>query len=165
MIAVEVAAAFPERVERLVLSSTPYADEEYRRSRAEGPFTVDVAEPSDDGSHLAALWQSRAAFYPQGRPELLERCVLDGLRAGPSREAGHRAVHEYRMEERVPSVRAPVLLLGATEDPYAYPELARLAVVLPDAQVAEVEGGMVPLPDGWPAEFAEAIMPFLTRRV
>ena len=69
-----------------------------------------------DGSHLVALWQSRAAFYPPGRPELLERCVLDGLRAGPSREAGHRAVHEYRMEERLRSVRAPVLLVGATEN-------------------------------------------------
>ena len=165
VIALEVAAAAPERVDRLVLSSTPYADADFRRRRAERPLTVDAAEPSDDGSHLVALWRSRASFYPSDRPELLERCVLDGLRAGPSREAGHRAVHEYRMEERVPLVTAPVLLVGATEDPYAYPELERLAAVLADVEVTAIEGGMVPLPDGWPHEFAAAILPFLTTTV
>jgi pimeloyl-ACP methyl ester carboxylesterase len=163
VIAVEVAATAPDRVDRLVLSSTPYADADFRRRRAERPLTVDAAEPSADGSHLVALWQSRAPFYPPCRPELLERCVLDGLRAGPSREAGHRAVHDYRMEDQVLLVRSPVLLVGATEDPYAYPELGRLAAVLDDVRVTEIDGGMVPLPDGWPAEFAEAIIPFLTR--
>jgi pimeloyl-ACP methyl ester carboxylesterase len=162
VVAVEVAAAFPDRVDRLVLSSTPYADEEFRRRRAERPLTVDVAEQAEDGSHLVALWASRAGFYPVGRPELLERYVLDALRSGPSREAGHGAVHAYRMEERLPSVRAPVLLVGATGDPYAYPELERMAAMLPGARVTQIDGGMVPLPDGWPEKFAAAVIPFLT---
>jgi pimeloyl-ACP methyl ester carboxylesterase len=162
VVAIEVAASWPERVDRLVLSSTPYADAEFRRRRAEQPLTVDVAEPSDDGSHLVGLWRSRADFYPAGRPELLERYVLDALRATVSRQAGHAAVHAYRMEERLPLVRAPVLLVGATADPFAYPELARMAAALPAARTVEIEGGMVPLPDGWPREFADAIVPFLT---
>jgi pimeloyl-ACP methyl ester carboxylesterase len=162
VVAVEVAAAWPDRVDRLVLSSTPYADAEFRRRRAERPLTVDVAEPSDDGSHLVGLWRSRADFYPADRPELLERYVLDALRATVSREAGHAAVHGYRMEERLPLVQAPVLLVGATEDPFAYPELARMAAALPTAQVVEIQGGMVPLPDGWPRELADAILSFLT---
>jgi pimeloyl-ACP methyl ester carboxylesterase len=162
VVAVEVAASWPDRVDRIVLSSTPYADAEFRRRRAEQPLTVDVAEQSDDGSHLVGLWRSRADFYPEGRPELLERYVLDALRARASREAGHGAVHAYRMEERLPLVRAPVLLVGATGDPYAYPELVRMSAVLPTARVVEIEGGMVPLPDGWPRELAEAILPFLT---
>ena len=55
VIAVELAAAQPSAVRALVLSSTPYTDEAFRRARAQRP-PIDAVEPSTDGSHLAALW-------------------------------------------------------------------------------------------------------------
>jgi len=72
VIAVELAAAHPELVHTLVLSSTPYTDDAFRRARADRP-PIDEVEPADDGSHLAALWQKRRAFYPEHRPDRCKR--------------------------------------------------------------------------------------------
>ena len=40
-----------------------------------------------------------------------------------------------------------------------------MQAALPHAEVAVIEGGMVPLPDGWPEDFAAAIAGFLDRVV
>jgi pimeloyl-ACP methyl ester carboxylesterase len=57
----------------------------------------------------------------------------------------------------------PVLLIGATSDPYGHPQLERWRQALAHAEIVEIEGGMVPLPDGWPEEFAAAVLGFLDR--
>ncbi|MDM0041764.1 alpha/beta fold hydrolase [Variovorax sp. J22G21] len=160
VIAVELAAAFPGRVRSLVLSSTPFTDEAFRRARAERP-PIDEVEPSDDGQHLAALWQKRQGFYPPGRPELLEAFVLDALKVGRRLEEGHRAVAAYRMEDRIDRVVQPVLIIRATDDPFAAPHAAELLQHLPQARVVDIEGGMVPLPDQMPEAFARAVLAFL----
>ena len=110
--------------------------------------------------HLAALWQKRQPFYPAGRPELLQAFVADALKASGDVEAGHRAVASYRMEDRLGAVRAPVLLLHASDDPFAAPHLAEWRRLLPEAKLATIEGG-VPLPDQRPARFAAALLAFL----
>jgi pimeloyl-ACP methyl ester carboxylesterase len=163
VIAFELAASRPELVDALVLSSTPLVDAEFRRARAElGRPIVDAVEPAADGSHLTALWQGRAGFYPPGRLDLLERFVRDALKAGlDATHEGHRAVAEYAMEDNLDAIRAPVLLIGATADPYAFRHLRPLAGALPGSEVIELEGGMVPLPDQLPEEFAAAVLRFL----
>src|SRR5690606_40271044 len=79
VVAVELAAAFPERVGKLVLSSTPFTDAPFRRARAQRPPIDEVAR-SADGTHLVALWRNRQPFYPADRPELLEAFVADALK-------------------------------------------------------------------------------------
>ena len=160
VVAVELAAAHAASVRALVLSSTPYTDEAFRRARAQRP-PIDAVEPSDDGSHLAALWQKRAGFYPAGRPELLEAFVLDALRASGDVEEGHRAVASYRMEDRIGSIRQPTLILQAARDPFTAPHAAGLQALVPHATRVTIDEGMVPLPDQLPAQFAAAIMDFL----
>ncbi|WP_432730496.1 alpha/beta fold hydrolase [Variovorax sp. W6] len=160
VIAVELAAALPQRVRSLVLSSTPYTDESFRRARAERP-PIDEVAPSEDGSHLTALWQKRQGFYPAGRPDLLEAFVLDALKVGHRVEEGHRAVASYRMEDRIGLVAQPVLIVRATEDPFAAPHAAELKHHLPQARIVDVEGGMVPLPDQLPEAFARTVLDFL----
>lgn len=159
VIAVELAARAPGRVVSLTLSSTPYTNEAFRRVRAGRP-AIDAVEPSDDGSHLAALWQKRQAFYPRGRPELLQAFVADALKTRGDVEAGHRAVASYRMENRIAALRAPVLIVHASDDPFAAPHLAEWRALLPAARVATIEGG-VPLPDQCPREFAAALLAFV----
>lgn len=149
VVAVELAAAQPERVAAIVLSSTPYCDAAFRAERRAAGPPVD-----DDQPHV-----SRSPYYPPDRPDLLERLAVDARRATERR--GHEAVGSYRMEERLPLVIAPALLVGAPEDPFAYPYLPRLAERLPGARVVEIEGGMVPLPDGKPEEFAAVVADFL----
>src|SRR5262249_334601 len=79
---VEMAAARPERVEALILSACPYVDAA-RRARAPAGKAIDQAETRPDGSHLLELWAIRQAFYPQDRGDLLERFIVDALKAGP----------------------------------------------------------------------------------
>ncbi len=160
-IAIQAAGQAPERVRSLVLSSAPYADPAARAAEAGGRAVVDDVEPRADGSHLLELWRIRAAFYPEGAIDLLERFVADALRAGPLAAEGHRVVARYDVQSALARIRCPLLLIGATADPYAYPALARLRAALPAAEVEEIEGGMVPLPDQLPEQFAAAVERFL----
>ncbi|HEY2978283.1 MAG TPA: alpha/beta hydrolase [Burkholderiaceae bacterium] len=160
VIAVELAAAFPERVRGLVLSSTPFTDESFRRARAERP-PIDHVEANADGSHLVALWQRRQGFYPPGRPDLIEAFVLDALKASGGLEDGHRAVAAYRMEDRIHCVVHPTLIIRATDDPFASPHAAELRQHLANARSVDIAGGMVPLPDQMPEAFAKAVLAFL----
>jgi pimeloyl-ACP methyl ester carboxylesterase len=160
VIAVELAARHAARVGALVLSSTPYTDDAFRRARA-GRAPIDAVEASDDGSHLAALWRKRQAFYPAQRPDLLQAFVLDALKLRGDVEAGHRAVAAYRIEDRVAALHQPTLLVHAPDDPFASPHMAEWQARLPHARVADIEGGMVPLPDQFPDAFAQAVLRFL----
>ena len=160
VIAVELAASYAERIEAAVLSSAPFVDAEYRAAHS-GRAVVDEVERKPDGSHLAELWRLRMPFYPEGDIDLLERFVVDALKAGPRAAEGHRVVARYEMETKLPLVRCPVLLVAAGDDPLAYPFVQPLAERLPQSRVAEIPGGMVPLPDQLPAEFAAAVIEFL----
>jgi pimeloyl-ACP methyl ester carboxylesterase len=161
VVAVEVAARAPQRVARLVLSSTPYIDAEGREKRRRRP-PIDHVDVDPDGAHLTELWRRRQSFYPPDRPDLLTRFVRDALILGDDIEKGHEACARYHMEERIGLVRCPVLCIGASADPYAYPELGPLSSHIPQAQVAVIERGMVPLMDQRPEEVADLIARFLT---
>ena len=145
-VAAELAAEEPGLVETLVLSSPPWIDAEARRRRAEGAGPgVDEVTRAADGSHLGALWGGRAGFYPDDRPDLLDRFVADTLLvAEPA--AGHRAVSAWEVEAVIEPLRTlVVVLVDHTADPFAHPHIARWAAELPRADVRAIEGGMVPL--------------------
>ena len=160
VIAVEVAASFPDRVDRLVLSSTPFVDAADREIRKSRP-PIDEVEFKPDGSHLTELWQRRMPFYPKDRPGLLTRFVLDALKVNDRMEEGHRAVNKYKMEDKVHLIKAPTLVLAGTDDPFSYPRMKPLSENIKNSKTAEIEGGMVPMVDQMPEEFARAVLDFL----
>jgi pimeloyl-ACP methyl ester carboxylesterase len=159
-VAVEVAAEYPQRVEKLILSSTPYVDSENRELRKTRP-PIDEVEVKPDGSHLTDLWQRRMPFYPKDRPDLLTRFVRDALGVLDRVEEGHRAVNKYQMEAKVPLIQAATLVLAGTEDPFSYPRMKPLAENIKNSRTAEIEGGMVPMIDQMPETFARVVMEFL----
>lgn len=163
VIAVELAAVHGSRVGSLVLSSTPYVNEAFRAARAQRP-PIDQVEFSPDGDHLTALWRKRQGFYPAGRPGLLQAFVCDALKTSGDIEGGHRAVAGYPMEDHVAALAGRrTLLVHATDDPFASPHTAEWQLLLPQAEVASIDGGMVPLPDQLPEAFAAAVAAFLER--
>ncbi|HJU47455.1 MAG TPA: alpha/beta fold hydrolase, partial [Gaiellaceae bacterium] len=130
VIALELAATHADRVEAAVLSSAPYVDAPYRAAHA-GRAVVDEVERRADGRHLLELWALRQPFYPAGDIDLLERFVVDALKAGDRAAEGHRVVARYDMEAALPRVTCPVLLIDAAEDPHASPFAERLHAALP----------------------------------
>jgi len=159
-IAVEMAAARPERVRALVLSASPYVDAT-RRAAATGKKIIDETTSQSDGAHLLELWQMRQPFYPAGDTDLLNRFVVDAIKAGRRAAEGHRVVNRYVMETRLPLVRCPTLVISPTADPHAHPVAAKVADAITGARLIEVDGGMVPFPDQMPDAFAAATLDFL----
>ena len=161
-VAVEVAATHPERVEKLILSSTPYVDAEDREKR-KGKPAIDEVKFKEDGSHLTELWQKRMPFYPKNRPDLFTRLVIDALKVGEGMEEGHRAVSRYRMEEKVQQIKTPTLVLGGSADPFSFPRTKPLAAAIKGSETAVIEGGMVPMDEQMPEEFARVVLNFLDK--
>lgn len=160
VIALEVAATHPERVEKLVLSAVPYVDEE-ERLRRRGAKVIDLFEPKNDGSHLLELWRGRQPFYPPNRPDLLNRFIVDALKAGEKAVEGHEAVSNYRMEDKAPLVECQTLVMCGTEDPFSYPHMQRVAKAIKNSKTLAVEGGTVAMVDQMPERFAKIVLDFL----
>lgn len=163
-IAIELVAAFPQRFDAAVLSAPPWVDEAFRASHR-GPPRIDNVEHSPDGSHLMALWRGRQPWYPQDDVDLLERFVVDAIRAGPRAAHGHTVVARYEMEKRLPMIRCPVLIVAPTDDPHAYPNRNAIASRIAGSRIVEIEGGLVPLPDQMPERFAQVVDTFLRQAV
>lgn len=164
VIALEVAASFPERVEKLVLSAIPYVDEAERLKR-KGKKVIDQYELKNDGSHLLELWRGRQPFYPPNRPDLLTRFIIDALKAGEKAVEGHLAVSNYRMEDKAPLIKCPTLVICGTEDPFSYPHMERVANAIKNSKMIPIVGGTVAMVDQMPEQFAKVVLDFLDGRL
>ena len=159
VVAVELAAHHRDLVGSLVLSSTPWIDEEERTRRAR-KAPIDSMEPRHDGSHLLALWEQRAPFYG-GRTDQLTRFVRDALRAADPAE-GHRAVGRYTMEQAAALVRCPVTIVEHAEDPFARVHTQALTERLQPDRVEVIAGGKVPL-EATAVDFAAVLLAAVER--
>jgi pimeloyl-ACP methyl ester carboxylesterase len=162
VVAIEMAAQKADRVAALVLSASPYVDAARRTAHAGKPVTDEV-ERRSDGQHLLDLWTRRQPNYPQADIELLERFVADALRAGDLAAEGHRVVYRYRMEDRLPLVRCPTLVIAPKADPHAYPSAAKVAKAIAGSRLIEIDNAMVPFPDQMPEIFARTVEDFLSQ--
>jgi pimeloyl-ACP methyl ester carboxylesterase len=155
--AIEAAAAHPERVSHLVLSGPVYMDE---AARAELGAIFEQWHVQPDGSHLTGKWERMARWI--GEPGLTQRCVLDLFRSGETSEWGHFAVAEYHMENRLPRVKAPALVLSGTDDPFSQPEKNQVfSDILRDCRQTTIDGGGIFMLNQRPREWSEAVLEFL----
>jgi pimeloyl-ACP methyl ester carboxylesterase len=156
ILAVDIAARYPDRVGRLVLSGPLYMDEEVREMlhRISVQWRV-----QPDGSHMTEKWEKFSGWVP--RPEVVHRVVTDLLRAGETSEYGHFACADYHMEDTLPRVTAPALLIVGDNDPFAKsPKNTIFAETIPSTEQVELPGGVF-LPTESPEPFAEAVLAFL----
>ncbi|HWC23911.1 MAG TPA: alpha/beta hydrolase [Flexivirga sp.] len=163
-VALEVAAQAPERVDALVLSSMPWVGPARRASGKS--VGVDDAQQRNDGSHLTELWSLRQPYYPADRPDLLDRFIRDALAPGVDPAEGHRACDRYVMDERIGLVQCPVLVLTATDDPFAAPALPHIVHGLTGAAqvtTASVDGAMIPAMEQCADQVAKHVRSFLAQ--
>jgi pimeloyl-ACP methyl ester carboxylesterase len=158
IIAVELAAGWPQRVAGVGLSGPVYADGAGRAALA--PHFRQW-HPVPDGSHLQEKWL-RFTTWTDAEPALLQRLVVDLFRAGETSEFGHFAILEYRMEDRLPMVSCPGLILYGRRDPFTTEATRRhFHRAFKPTHEVELDGGVF-LPNEAPIGFAEAVLGFLT---
>ncbi|MFF1568097.1 alpha/beta fold hydrolase [Streptomyces sp. NPDC058293] len=161
VIAVEVAARLQDRVASLLLSATPFVDDEKRRAAVTGA-QIDHVDPKPDGSHLRELWNKRSGFYRPGEEASLTRYVIDALTVLDRVEEGHEAVRAYDMERRLPHLTARTFAVCAPDDHYSLPSLAKFAAAL-DCETRVLSDGHVAAPEQVPAEFARTVLEWVDR--
>ena len=124
--AVEIAAAYPDRVSKLVLCGCPDYDSDVRAGRiaAIKPLTVDV-----NGEHFNQAW-SRVAAQMQGwaSPEQMHRSAVDILKARATDHFATLAVIANDVRDAIPKITAPTLLATGERDVFAsrQPQIAPL---------------------------------------
>ena len=157
VIGVEVTAAYPDRVDKLVLSGPIYMDEKTRQEHASMFSQWHVQA---DGSHIAKLWQDRVKWV--SNPAFIERLIVDVLKCGETSENAHISVGNYHMEDRLPLVRCPVLLIIGKKDPFVYPEKCKMfKKLLPNSREVLLEEGGLFVPDELPETFTKLVMSFI----
>lgn len=156
IVSIELAAAFPERVERVVLSG-PVCTDAGGRAELTRWFKQWTVRP--DGSHLKERWDRFFKWIPD--PALVQRITLDLWRAGETSEQGHFAAALYRMEDRLGLVKCPALLIYGRRDPFADPVRSKpVREAFKPATEVFLDGGVF-VANEQPALFAEAVLDYL----
>jgi pimeloyl-ACP methyl ester carboxylesterase len=145
-------------VERVVLSGPVYTD---AAGRAEMATYFKQWHIAPDGSHLVDKWQKFHQWIP--RPQLVQRLVVDLFRSGEVSEQGHFAVAEYHMEDRLPLVKCPALLLYNAKDPFASPaQAAPLRAAFRPASEVTIDAGIFAANEN-PQAFARAVLDYVCK--
>lgn len=156
LVAVEVAATHPDRVDKMVLSGPMYVDEAMRKAW-EPLFVQWHVKP--DGSHLSEKWKKFSDWTPE--PGLVHRMVRDLVRAGETSEYGHFAALNYHMEDRLPLVDKPALLIYGKTDPFVQADKNNVfRETLPVCKEIFLDGGVF-LPNEAAEAYAEAVLEFV----
>lgn len=140
-IAAELAVRHPERVERLLLI---------------GP-TVDPQARS-----AARQFARLLASTPAERPSLVAVAALDYARMGLAYFRELRYMLEHRIEDLLPRITVPALIVRGSRDhivPRAWAEQA--ARMIPNGRIVTVEGGGHALNYSAPPQLARIARPFL----
>ncbi|MEH2463460.1 alpha/beta fold hydrolase [Nostoc sp.] len=165
-VAAEVAAAYPQRVEKIILCNIDDFNEEGKAALSKKFESLNIQA---DGSHLMQRWSARASYI--GSAELNHRWVLDDLKGFGYPWYAPLAVIDYcqRMEARFRLIKSPTLILSGTED---IKQLERLGLAnadnrefiltaIPHAKMIDIEGGTICMMNQIPKEISKVVIEFI----
>ena len=169
-IAGEVAAAYPNRVDKLILCNVIGFDAEEQDKilkRYSQGYQI-----KEDGSHLREQWLARVNYI--GSKELNHRCVLDDLKSFGSPVYPGVAVANYCLftKERFRLIKCPTLILSGDKalEPLEKVGLAKaenqswLKEVIPHSQSVELEDGTLWMVNQMPEEVLKIVVDFLEKQ-
>lgn len=159
-VAVEVAAGWPERVDRLALFGYALVNSEEERAAELGTRVREMErdlESAPDGSHLPRWWawlRSQVALkrfadgdvpsdtFSSDEIGFMKMGLIDLARSADTFVPIYRAVFEFDSHARLPRVKAPTLVVDGT-GPFE-PEIVRrgeaVAALIPDCRTHTMEG-------------------------
>ena len=147
-VGVEIAAAYPGRVDALTLDGVPIFDISFDELAERDPILYGLMRFELDGSHITRLWDRivRLARHAFPRPfddsalAIIQDEVLSRLTAGETNRDVYRAVFAYDPRARLPLVEAPTLLLAGEGDPLSRNN-APADALLRRSRIRELSGG------------------------
>jgi len=172
------AAAFPEKVKRMVLleSLGPFAraDDEVPdiiAERLKGRDYVEIPFPHETLESAAKSLQKTFPLIP-------DRAALHMARYGTNFKGGRyrwkydpilryrttTAMSEGQIEAFIRRLKCPILFVYGTESDFMKSVRGRRVQLFPNAQIVPVEGVGHHIPHEKPEELAEIVAPFLTER-
>jgi pimeloyl-ACP methyl ester carboxylesterase len=155
-VANEIAAAFPERIRKLiVIGAAAWEDwqDRYQMFARCQPFLFDA-----EGESVRYQW-GRLTLYTD-KPHIFQRFITEKVKASPLWYTAYVAVFTYDFITRFRQVKAPLLFLVGEKD-FLAENTACLKALRPDAAEKVIEDGSVWLAWDKPAEFIESVEEFL----
>ncbi len=166
-IAGELAAAYPERIEKLILCNVFGFDKDETEKIAQR-YTQGF-QIKEDGSHLMERWLARVNYV--GKGELNHLCVLEDLKCFGSPIYTGMAVANYCLgaAERFRLINCPTLILSGEKalEPLEKAGLAKaknqlwLSEAIPHSTRIELEGGTLWMINQKPEKISEIVSNFL----
>jgi len=160
-IAVELAAAYPQRVHKLVISGCPFHGE---RNVSLFPGYVEAFKPLEitaDGAYMQQIWEKLQICTPEDRPDIRYEVAVEYFKAGARGEEAHWASKFFDTRPRLPLIKCPTLVLSGRKDlfPSTVEEVREL---IPEAKSLIIEGERtgIPILRESPQAFAEAVLGF-----
>ena len=153
-IALDFAAAYPERVASLTLIGAAALSEEERQTFAGklgAPF-----RPGRSGAYLLQNWEYLRVGGAGAQTRLLHREMIDMLRGWESRPHAYGAVWAQDTGALLDHVAAPLHLVTSRDD-LLFSHFERTCALRPDARVTVLGGGANFAPDLVPDEMADAL--------
>jgi len=164
MIAVEVAAAYPQRVNKLFLSGCParYYEQSVSKEITEPPsqsrptWEFDI---TSDGQFLIKAWEIYQSIAVPGLS--LDRLFTEFvITLGQSTRRYTVPTHQYNIQPRLGLIQSPTLLVSGSAD-WFLDELESTKTLLPRCRTRVIPGyGLFPSVEN-PQGFAQAILNFL----
>jgi pimeloyl-ACP methyl ester carboxylesterase len=163
-LAVEIAATWPERVDKLVLSGCPWYSSEERQVLPNDP-KFSPLEIKGDGSFMMELWHTfRSLCQTELKPEVMCKMMAAALMAGTGFHDLHQAAFHHDIEPRLRLIKSPTLLVAGTKDMF-YSQLETISQVIPQSKTQVINGAGNFTCLEKPDEFAQAILDFLKGNV
>ncbi|MDJ0703507.1 MAG: alpha/beta hydrolase [Leptolyngbyaceae cyanobacterium MO_188.B28] len=166
-VAGEVAAAYPDRVKKLILGNVPGFGEEGKDKLAE---LFDIGfKIKEDGSYLMERWKARSRYV--GSAQLNHRWVLDDLKCFGHPLYALWAVGNYCLEaeERLRSIKCPTLIIWGLDDVQEFERLGLanpenrhfVSQAIPHGKVVEFETGTICMMNQMHEEVSKVVIDFL----
>ncbi|MDG6904711.1 MAG: alpha/beta hydrolase [Nitrososphaerota archaeon] len=169
LIAIEVAAADPSLVDKLILCGPPYVNQEVSQYlRGFEKESRERARIKSDGSHYLDLWKhftKNGMGLEWASPAIISRWVLDILRAGDTGTYGQIMVSNYlKMENRLSLVKSPTLIIWGSRDFATFPSIAKhlISEGIKRSKVVELEGGSIFIMQQMPERISQIVLEFLS---
>ena len=136
-IAAELAVQQPPLVGALAMSGPPLLTPEMRDRL---PALASTIAATEDGEHLANMWQ-RIRDKDDGAPlEIIERETINGLQLGDRYSDAYSAVIEHDIAATMAQLECPALVFAGTEDSL-YSQLDAAFELLKHGQRRSIDGG------------------------